>query len=197
MWACWFLHTSGDCTLHVLSETIFILILLIFRTHLMKTKKWLIIQLVWNVVLYKHYVLSATQEEKKKKLASSVSYQLSPKPYAARSADWVWFWESPHSLSVTGLLSFPRGGSWQQCAAWLLSHLEVVSVKRLLDRPPPIHAAEQRYACFQMGADETESLRGTQNASGCDSQGKTKGLMPVSLRGKASSHLQKTERESS
>lgn len=39
----------------------------------------------------------------------------------------------------------------------------------------------------------TESLKGTQNASGCDSQGKTKGLMPASLRGKASSHLQMRE----
>lgn len=41
-------------------------------------------------------------KRKKKKLVSSVSYQLSPKSYAARSANWVSFWESPRSLSETG-----------------------------------------------------------------------------------------------
>lgn len=51
--------------------------------------------------------------------------------------------KAPVRCHWLGLLSFPQGGSWQQCAAGLLSHLEVVSVKRLLDRPPPIHAAEQ------------------------------------------------------
>lgn len=64
-----------------------------------------------------------------------------------------------------------------------MSHREVASVKQLFGRTLLAHMAERcGCECFQIAADKTKSLIwGCRTLLDCDRQGKTEGLLPISL----------------
>lgn len=120
--------------------------------------------------------------EKKHPLLFPIDCQL-PKSYAAGSAHRVCFGDCLNSLSATLCYPFPALGDQMDVLSGFMSHRELVSVKQLSSRTLPAHMVERcGCECFQIAADKTKSLIwGRRTLLDCDRQGKTEGLLPISL----------------
>lgn len=142
-------------------------------------------RLLWNTVLCKRYVLSATQEEKTSTLLPT-DYCLQipvllfgPMGCVSEKAPCI----------VAG--SCPWSGRWQERVWGFMSHLEVFSVKALwhiTTKPPSREMGMFSNSNWQdrMAEEDAESFWTV-------TVGETKGFMPISLWAKASSHLEKRE----
>lgn len=115
IWTCWLLHTSGDRAPHVLSETIFILILLIASTRTPDgslEKAW---RSGWCKMWSSASIMFFQPFRRKKQPSLCLPPAPASRTLCCQFSHTAVFLRQPPSSRM----SFPGAGRWQECAVWL------------------------------------------------------------------------------